>query len=110
MYVSLIAALNASERAARVSVSHLRFSLFSAATAVVAGVHVSLLSLAWQCDETCFPVVCRCLACHVIAVGVCQTVYTVLVSLGGSAYLSSLQKFAILISALVHDLDHPGKS
>jgi hypothetical protein len=41
-------------------------------------------------------------------VDVCQTVYTMLTSLGVANYLSSLQKFAILIAALMHDIDHPG--
>jgi hypothetical protein len=41
-------------------------------------------------------------------VDVCQSVYSLLTSLGGAAYLSSLQKFALLIAALMHDLDHPG--
>ncbi len=41
-------------------------------------------------------------------VDVCQTVFSMLTTMGGARYLTQIERMAVLTSALVHDIQHPG--
>eukprot|EP01083_Nonionella_stella_P117301 349376_1 len=46
--------------------------------------------------------------CFLHGVDVCQTVYSILTVMHGARCLSHGDRFALLLSALTHDIDHPG--